>query len=128
MKYLKPLFILFTVAVLLICFVGCLSNKSGENLFKSNFLDNVDRIVFSPNNTSITITNKNQIYEIIDIISNVKLRESENPELEGGVSIEFYSGDEKVSITVLSKYILTENKTYSTSRDITAKLRKYYTD
>ena len=68
MKYLKPLFILFTVAVLLICFVGCLSNKSGENLFKSNFLDKVDRIVFSPNNTSITITNKNQIYEIIDII------------------------------------------------------------
>ena len=41
MRNLKALFILFTMAVLLLCFAGCLSNaKSDENLFKTNFLVN----------------------------------------------------------------------------------------
>ena len=129
MRNLKALFILFTMAILLVCFAGCLSNtKSGEDLFKANFLDKVDRIDFFPNDVSITVSDQKQIDEIIDIISDVKLKESKNPELEGGLSIEFYSSDEKVSITVMSGYILTDNKAYSTDRDITAELRKYYAD
>ena len=109
-----------------IIFVSNLCKKGKLKRFIAK--NKVDRIVFSPNDVSITVSDQKQIDELIDIISDVKLKESKNPELEGGLSIEFYSSDEKVSITVMSGYILTDNKAYSTDRDITAELRKYYAD